>query len=473
MASRPLVQVYGAGGKVVNAVPTPQIMLSPIRHDVVQFVQTNLRRNKRQAFAVSFEAGMQSSAESWGTGRAVARIPRVPGGGTHRAGQGAFGNMCRGGRIFSPVRVWRRWHRKVNVNQKRYAVASALAASSVPALVMARGHRISNIPEVPLVIDNKIIDPITRTKFARALLEQLKAYDDVVRVAESEKKRSGRAQWRNRAKTRRVGPLIVMPSSRSVTQAAFRNLPGVEVVGVRDLNILRLAPGGHLGRFIIWTQGAFDQLDHIWGTLKKQSALKKNYFLPRPILTNPDLARIFNSDQVAQIVRARKALPKAIGKKPNYITNKTALAKINPYHLVQRRVALQTAIRNKRSVAVRRAKFHSKVRALRKGAKGSKEGKDKLAAFQSTRIKKMAARRNNRRTSDLAYRRVIAGLPFKAAPKKSAKPAVASADKKKKTPKKVWISVDKAHKGKGKGKLTGRAKRDAAQKAAKLARANE
>jgi ribosomal protein L4 len=36
---------------------------------------------------------MQSSAESWGTGRAVSRIPRVPGGGTHRAGQGAFGNV--------------------------------------------------------------------------------------------------------------------------------------------------------------------------------------------------------------------------------------------------------------------------------------------------------------------------------------------------------------------------------------------
>lgn len=33
-------------------------------------------------------AGHQTSAESWGTGRAVARIPRVRGGGTHRSGQG-------------------------------------------------------------------------------------------------------------------------------------------------------------------------------------------------------------------------------------------------------------------------------------------------------------------------------------------------------------------------------------------------
>jgi hypothetical protein len=34
-------------------------------------------------------------------------------------------------------------HRRININQKRYAVASALAASAVPALVMARGHRVT------------------------------------------------------------------------------------------------------------------------------------------------------------------------------------------------------------------------------------------------------------------------------------------------------------------------------------------
>ena len=52
-----------------------------------------MNKNKRQAFAVSKTAGMQYSAESWGTGRAVARIPRVAGGGTSRSGQGAFGNV--------------------------------------------------------------------------------------------------------------------------------------------------------------------------------------------------------------------------------------------------------------------------------------------------------------------------------------------------------------------------------------------
>ena len=36
-----------------------------------------------------------------------------------RSGQAAFGNMCRGGRMFAPTKQWRRWHRKVGVAQKR------------------------------------------------------------------------------------------------------------------------------------------------------------------------------------------------------------------------------------------------------------------------------------------------------------------------------------------------------------------
>lgn len=44
-------------------------------------------------FKTCLVSGHQTSAESWGTGRAVARIPRVRGGGTHRSGQGAFGNV--------------------------------------------------------------------------------------------------------------------------------------------------------------------------------------------------------------------------------------------------------------------------------------------------------------------------------------------------------------------------------------------
>merc|ERR1712137_603028 len=120
--------------------PRHMLPKAPIRPDIVHAVHTGMNKNRRQPYAVSEKAGHQTSAESWGTGRAVARIPRVSGGGTHRAGQAAFGNMCRSGRMFAPTKVWRKWHQKINPNQKRFATASALAASASAALLLARGH---------------------------------------------------------------------------------------------------------------------------------------------------------------------------------------------------------------------------------------------------------------------------------------------------------------------------------------------
>lgn len=140
-----MVSVQGLDGSAAEQTTLPAVFSAPIRPDIVRTVHTNMNKNHRQPYSVSMKAGHQTAAESWGTGRAVSRIPRVPGGGTHRAGQGAFGNMCRGGHMFAPTKTWRRWHRKININQKRYAVVSALAAAGLPALVMARGHRIEQV----------------------------------------------------------------------------------------------------------------------------------------------------------------------------------------------------------------------------------------------------------------------------------------------------------------------------------------
>lgn len=177
--------------------------------------------------------------------------------------------MCRGGRMFAPTKIWRRWHRKINQNQRRYATCSALSASALPGLVMARGHRIQEIEEVPLVVTNEI-ESISKTSAAVGLLKSLNAFVDVEKSKNSRKIRAGKGKMRNRRHTQRRGPLIVFNEDHGVTQA-FRNLPGVELANVNFLNLLQLAPGGHLGRFIIWSQGAFEKLDKIYGTWRKQS----------------------------------------------------------------------------------------------------------------------------------------------------------------------------------------------------------
>jgi len=364
-AARPTVQVFNAEGVVEGQVPLPAVFIAPIRPDIVQFVHTNLSKNKRQPYAVSEKAGHQSSAESWGTGRAVARIPRVAGGGTSRSGQGAFGNMCRGGRMFAPTKIWRRWHRHVNLNQKRAAVASALAASALPALVSARGHKINKLPEVPLVVADSAFSGLEKTKQAVALLKKLNAYQDVEHSKNSRKIRPGKGKSRNRRHVQRRGPLIVYDEAGPLT-LAFRNLPGVELQHVSRLNLLSLAPGGHLGRFIIWTKGAFSRLDSLFGTYRKASSEKVSYRLPRCKVTNADLARIINSDEVQAVVRPVR--PRTFStRKKNPLKNFGFLVKLNPYALAQRRRTLLSSKKLKKDRDPKAAATQrKKTKALKK-----------------------------------------------------------------------------------------------------------
>ena len=327
MAARPLVSVFSLSGDKSGSTPLPAVMTAPLRPDIVQFVHTNMSKNNRQAYAVSIKAGKQVSASSWGTGRAVARIPRVGGGGTSRSGQGAFGNMCRGGRMFAPTKTWRKWHRKINTTQKRYAVASALAATAVPALVMARGHKVDEVPEIPLVLENGL-ESTKKTSVAKDILSKVGALDDVEKAAASKKIRAGKGKMRNRRYTLRRGPLVIYSENDGVEQA-FRNLPGVELCCVTRLNLLQLAPGGHMGRFCVWSQAALEALDVVYGEEGKS--------IPQAAMTNADLARIINSDEVQSVVNPAKQANKKHLRKKNPLRSIKALEKLDPYAAAARR----------------------------------------------------------------------------------------------------------------------------------------
>ncbi|CAA3015329.1 60S ribosomal L4-like [Olea europaea subsp. europaea] len=160
-------------------------MKASIRPDIVKFVHGQISKNARQPYAVSKSADHQTSAESWGTGRAVSRIP--PEGGTHRAGQGAFGNICRGGHMFASTKIWRRWHRAVNVTQKRHVVVSTIAASAYPSAEKAK---------------------------------------DSLGI------HAGKGKMRNRRYISRKGTLVVYGTEGAKLVKAFRNIIGVEVAPV-------------------------------------------------------------------------------------------------------------------------------------------------------------------------------------------------------------------------------------------------
>jgi len=241
--------------------------------------------------------------------------------------------------MFAPTKIWRKWHKKINLKQKRFATCSALAASALPALVMARGHRISEIEEVPLVVSDDL-ESVETTQEALKVVRALNLAEELDRCI-AKHRRAGRGKMRNRRWRNRVGPLVVYNEDNKIVQA-FRNIRGVETCQVTRLNLLQLAPGGHLGRLVIWTKSAFQLLDTIYGTHDSPSTMKKGFVLPRSNMTNSDLTRVINSQEVQSVLRAKgPKKTRGLRRKKNALKNLDEMRRLNPYAEERRRLAIQ------------------------------------------------------------------------------------------------------------------------------------
>jgi len=311
------------GSSVYKRVELPKVFTTQIRSEFVAMVQSRMKKNSRKPYAVDPLAGMRHSAHSWGTGRALARVPRISGGGTRAAGQGAFANFCRGGRMASPTSVLRRWQRKTNLTMRRHASAMAVAATASAALVESRGHKISSLKQIPLVISDEV-ELLTKTKQGVEVIKQFKLAEEIERVKNSKSLRRGKGKARNRRWVMKKGVLIVYKEDKGISRA-FRNIAGVDLMKVEDMNLLKLAPGGHVGRLVMWTEGAFERLREIFGD-KEEKSVRKNYGLPSSKLSCPDYRVVLQSEEVRAL----------FDKVPDLKLGKTVsipekVAEINPY----------------------------------------------------------------------------------------------------------------------------------------------
>lgn len=262
--------------------------------------------------------------------------------------------MCRGGRMFAPTVTWRRWHRKVNIKQRRYAICSAIAATGVPGLVMAKGHSIDSVPEVPLVLSDKV-EEVKKTKEAVKILRKLNAWSDIERCLATKRFRAGKGKLRNRRRLMKRGPLVIYNKDNGITKA-FRNIPGVTLINVEKLNLLKIAPGGHVGRFCIWTESAFKRLDEIYGTWRAKSTVKANYSLPMPKMTNSDLGRLLKADEIQRVLRAPRRVRGRRVFKRNPLKSTRTMLKLNPYAAVVKRAALVANLKLRKAKVAAAAK---------------------------------------------------------------------------------------------------------------------
>ena len=262
MATKATVTVYGLDGKAVGRVKIPEVFRTPIRPDVIKRAVLAIQTHRLQPQGRDLMAGKRTSAESWGARRGVSRVPRVKGSRYPKAGQGAFAPMTVGGRAAHPPRVEKVIRKEINKKERRLAIRSAIAATAVKELVAARGHVVDEVKNFPLVVDDAL-EELERTRDVREVFKNLGLWPDVERASER-KVRAGKGKMRGRKLKKRKGPLIVVSKDGGIFKAA-RNLPGVDIVLVKDLNAELLAPGTHPGRLTVWTRSAFKSLDELFG----------------------------------------------------------------------------------------------------------------------------------------------------------------------------------------------------------------
>lgn len=218
-----------------------------------------------------------------------------------------------------PIMIYRRWGRRVPKKEKRNAICSSIAASCIPALVMAHGHKIDQVPEVPLVITDNVMEK-AKTREVKEMLRKLGVAEELEKVNKSIKQRAGKGKLRNRRWRRKKGALIVYYNGDAPPPPLLkgaRNLQGVEVANAARLNLLDLAPGGIMGRFIIWTERAFNHLK----TMYEGETAKKRYHLRQDVLTNADVQAIINSEAVQSVLKPKVESRKFGRLKANPLSN--------------------------------------------------------------------------------------------------------------------------------------------------------
>ncbi|MDK2974239.1 MAG: large subunit ribosomal protein L4e [Methanofollis sp.] len=242
--------VRSIDGTVIREIELPTVFDEPYRPDLIKKAVLSIQSARLQPHGTHPFAGIRSSAVGWGSGRGASHVPRLKNG-----SRAAKVPQARGGRAAHPPVTAKILVRKINKQEKWAALRSAIAATTVPELVAARGHRFEG--EVPFVVEESF-ETLTKTVDVIAALTALGVYADVERAKESKKVRAGRGKMRGRRYKQRKSVLIVTGDE---PLRAARNLAGIDVVSVFDLDTEMLAPGTHAGRLTLWTESALARME--------------------------------------------------------------------------------------------------------------------------------------------------------------------------------------------------------------------
>ncbi|MBI2676313.1 MAG: 50S ribosomal protein L4 [Candidatus Aenigmarchaeota archaeon] len=260
------MHVYGLDGASKGQIEIKLSLNEPIRQDLIQRAVESEDSRRRQPYGTDPMAGKRTSAHYHGErgvymsmmNKEIARNPRIHGNAGHLSFVARFSPHATKGRRAHPPKAEKVFGKKINSKEYRKALIHAVFASFEREIVSSRGHIVSEVKNLPLIVSDEM-ERIGKVKDMMNFLEKMGLEKEMERVSEK-KRRAGRGKMRNRRWRQKKGPLIVASKTENVRRAA-ENIAGVEVCDVKGLTVSLLAPGTHAGRLVVWTESAVKGLE--------------------------------------------------------------------------------------------------------------------------------------------------------------------------------------------------------------------
>src|SRR6056297_2734696 len=181
--------VHSLDGDGEGDVDLPEVFETPLRTDLIRSAVVAAQANRKQDYGADEYAGLRTPAESFGSGRGMAHVPR-------NGGKGRRVPQTVGGRPAHPPKSEKDRSKTINDKERKLAARSAIAATTDAELVADRGHQFEDDLDLPLVVSDEFED-LVKTQEVVDVLEALGIDADIER-AEDKKIKAGQGKTRGR-----------------------------------------------------------------------------------------------------------------------------------------------------------------------------------------------------------------------------------------------------------------------------------